>query len=310
MANWSHNVDDIFAGDQATALAYATPAGGVVCTPVTNFGQRDRSTATIIVNSSIGMPGKLERIRRNPKVALAFHTRAHGFSDRVEYVLVQGTASLSPPIPDYPSTLDSWEDFDGPRPTAPLWKHWLRVYYTRVEIRIAVERIAVWPDLNCTGEPQIHGTPTPAERPPAQRPPANGTRPRVDHRKTARNAAGLPNVLLGWIDADEYPFVVPAGITGTDHAGILLTTPEGTVPPGGRRAGLTAHSFTRHVLGQHQQINTGWLQTEHDTVRYAPHTRSGHRIPPSPLLYRLAVGYGTRRGLRAQKKQQPTDRQR
>lgn len=308
MANWPHTVDDILAGDQATALAYATPAGGVVCTPVTNFGQRDRTGATITVNSSIGMPGKLERIRHNPRVALAFHTRAHGSSDRPEFVLVQGTASLSPPIPDYPSTLDSWERFDGPRPTAGFWKHWLRVYYTRVEIRIAVERIAVWPDLHCTGEPQIHGAPRTPEQPRAQRAPANGTRPRVDHRKTARHAARLPNVLLGWVDADEHPFVVPAGIIGTDPEGILLTTTEGTVPPGGRRAGLTAHSFTRHVLGQHQQINTGWLQTEHGTVRYAPHTRSRHRIPPSPLLYRLAVGYGTRRGLRAQR--QATEPQR
>lgn len=81
-----------------------TPAGGVVLGPVTNFATHDRDAGTVTVNSSIGAWKKLERIRHNPRVALAFHTREHGFTDRPEYVLVQGTASLSEPIADYPAT--------------------------------------------------------------------------------------------------------------------------------------------------------------------------------------------------------------
>ena len=86
-------------------LAYVTPASGVVLTPVTNFGVRDREAGTVTVNTSVGAWKKLDRIRRNPHVALAFHTRAHARHDRPEYVLVQGRASLSEPIPDYPASV-------------------------------------------------------------------------------------------------------------------------------------------------------------------------------------------------------------
>ena len=90
--HWPGTVDSVLGGDQVLALAYCTPASGVVIAPVTNFGLRDPATGTVIVNSSVGAWKKLDRIRRNPRVALAFHTRRHGFSDRPEYVLLQGTA--------------------------------------------------------------------------------------------------------------------------------------------------------------------------------------------------------------------------
>src|SRR5918999_4821765 len=90
---WPDSADEILAGDQTVALAYVTPAKGVVVAPVTNFGLRDRATGTTTPNSSIGAWKKLDRIRRNPQVALAFHTREHGFTDRPEYVLLQGTAA-------------------------------------------------------------------------------------------------------------------------------------------------------------------------------------------------------------------------
>lgn len=297
--SWSDEIDEILAGDQSIVLAYGTPAGGVVCAPVTNFGQRDRETGTITVNSSVGMPKKLERIRNDPRVALAFHTRRHGFSDRPLYVLVQGTATLSDPIPRYPDMLGAdWDRFDGPRATGTFWEWWLRIYYTRVEVRISVERVSAWPDLACRGSPETHGTPLLAQAPSSHRDPAKGTGSRIDHHAAARKIARLPDVLLGWMDADQRPFVAPVEVNGTDDTGIALTAPHDLLPAGGRRAGLTAHTFTQHVLGQHQQIHTGWLQADDSSALYMPHTRTGHRIPASRLLYRLGVGYGTRRGMR------------
>jgi len=297
--SWTDAIDEVLGGDQAIALAYATPADGVVLAPVTNFGVRDRAAGTVTVNSSIGMWRKLERIRRKPHVSLVFHTRRHGFSDRPEFVLVQGRAALSEPIPDYPAVLGStWDRFDGPRATGAFWKWWLRAYYTRVEIAVAVERVLTWPDLACTGEPAVRGTPLPATEPAAQEPPARGTGPRLDAASAATRASELPDVLLGWIGADRFPVVVPVEITGGDESGMRLAAPGGAVPAGGRRAGLTAHAFTRHVLGQAQRIHTGWLEADRGTIRYAPHTRAGHRLPPVPFLYRLAVGWGTRRGIR------------
>ena len=98
---WPDNVDEILGSDQVVALAYTTPANGVILTPLTNFGLRDREAGTLSpVNSSVAAWRKLDRIRKSPKVALAYHTRTHGFSDRREYVLVQGTASLGEPVED------------------------------------------------------------------------------------------------------------------------------------------------------------------------------------------------------------------
>src|SRR5207245_8513770 len=94
---WPGEVDEILGADQVVAFAHVTPMHGVVVTPLTNTGLRDAVAATAEpVSSSVGMWRKLDRIRREPRVAVAYHTREHGFSDRPEYVLLQGRASLSP----------------------------------------------------------------------------------------------------------------------------------------------------------------------------------------------------------------------
>src|ERR687892_2513812 len=93
IANWPGAADEILGGDQVVVFAHVTPARGVVLTPLTNTGLREREAGTMTpVSSSIGMWRKFERVRRNPHVAVVYHTREHGFSDRPEYVLVQGRA--------------------------------------------------------------------------------------------------------------------------------------------------------------------------------------------------------------------------
>jgi hypothetical protein len=294
---WSERVEEILDGDHAVALAYATPGGGVVLAPVSNFGLHDRADGFVTVNSSVGAWKKLERIRRNPHVALAFHTRTHATHARPELVLVQGRALLQPPVADYPSSvLEHWERLEPWRDLGPLWKRWLRVYALRVEIRVALERVVVWPELACQGTPEVEGAPLPTEAPTPQDPPAKGTAPRVNHARAARRAARLPNVLLGWVGADGFPFVVPVRVGAAVERGILLESPPRVAPPGGRRAGLTAHWFSRGVVGQRQMICTGWMESgpAGDTVTYSPHTLAAYRMPSSRLVYRLAVGLFTR----------------
>jgi hypothetical protein len=268
---------------------------------VTNFGVRDREAGTVTVNSSVGAWKKLDRIRRNPQVALAFHTREHATHERPEYVLMQGRAQLSPPIPDYPARIiENWERFERWRGVGTLWKRWLRVYALRVAITVAVERVTVWPDLGCRGASALSGAPAPANPPEPQRPPARGTGPRIDHRRAARRAAGLPQILLGWVGADGFPVAVPVEIEAAEERGIALRTPGGLVPAGGRRAGLTAHWFARRVIGQHQRVHTGWLQAgpEGHRALYAPHTLAAYRFPSSEILFRIVAGAGTRWRLR------------
>jgi hypothetical protein len=315
---WPDAVDEVLTGDQVVGFAYVTPASGVVLLPLTNMGLSDRAAGTVEpVSSSVGAWKKLERIRRDPQVAVAYHTREHGFSDRSEYVLVQGRASLSPVAEtDWVERhLESWERFAGPVPRGPLAERWLHAFHWRVGVQIAIERIAVWPDLACAGAPEVHGAPLP--QPPApHRPPGGGTAPRIRHRRAARRAAALPNVLLGWVGADGFPMVVPVGVRGIDPGGILLDLPPGgptgagdaglprspgaELARGGRRAGLLAHSFARYTFGQHKRAHTGWVEAPEGSgpAVYAPHTESGYRFPESRLLFRLVSGAVTTAGVR------------
>jgi hypothetical protein len=291
---WPEPVDEVIASDQVVVLAHLTPARGVVLTPLTNFGTRDRDAGTLAaVNSSVGVWRKLEAMRARPQVALAYHTRKHGFSDRPEYVLVQGRATVLPPDPDLPRTMgERWERFGGDtdftRPMRWLQRAWLR----RCVVELAIERVVAWPDLACRGEPEVFGAPLPAGPPPSQRPPRNGTAPRVNHRRAARRARRLPHVLAGWAGADGFPMVVPVEAGETTDRGIAL---RGPLPPGGRRAGLCAHDFARFTYGQEQRRHTGWLE---DGV-YAPHTRAGYRLPESRLVFHLVGGAFTRWGIRS-----------
>jgi hypothetical protein len=292
VVTWTDDVDEILASDLAAGFAYLTPARGVVITPMAPLALRDREAGTVTVTTSQAMWKKLDRVRRHSGVALAYHAREHGLTDRPGFVLVQGRASF-PTRPDrdwLESITPEWEQFLGPRSTG-LAGRMLDVYYwQRVPITIQVERIVAYPDDSAAGKPQILGTP-PAEPAPSQQPPRGGTAPRVDATKVAAHAQRLPHTLLGWCGSDDMPEVVPvAAVEGGDSA-VKLTVPAGSVPTGGRRAGLTSHQFEPRMIGQEQRVYTGWLESDgSDRVNYAPHTKAGYRLPASKLAFTLASG--------------------
>src|SRR6478672_2042036 len=94
--SWPDEVDEVIGGDLAAGVVYATPAKGVVIAPMAPLGLRDRERGTVTVTTSLGLWKKLDRIRSNPSVAIAFHARDHADTDRPEFVLVQGNATFSP----------------------------------------------------------------------------------------------------------------------------------------------------------------------------------------------------------------------
>src|SRR3954464_5409690 len=99
---WPDSVDDVIGGDLTAALSYLTPAGGAVVTAVAPIGLRDRAAGTVSFTQSLGFGRKLERIEKDPRVALAYHAREHGRSKSSRYVLVQGSAAVvKEPDADY-----------------------------------------------------------------------------------------------------------------------------------------------------------------------------------------------------------------
>lgn len=211
---WSDDVDEILASDLAAGFAYLTPAKGVVMVPMAPLGIRDREAGTVTLSTSQGLWKKLDRIRRNPGVAVAYHARELGMTDRPGFVLVQGRASFKT-VPDrewLESITPEWERFLGPRLRGPA-RRLLDVYYwKRVAITIQVDRIVAYPDNAAEEEPQIFGTELPAPAPP-QSAPKGGTEPRVDVARVAEHARRLPHTLLGWCGADDLPNVIPVSVT-------------------------------------------------------------------------------------------------
>ncbi len=302
---WPDRADLAISGDLTAALAYVTPAGGAVVTAVSPIGLRDRDGGTVSFTTSLGFGKKLERIARNPRVALAYHAREHGFADAPDYVLVQGDAQASvQPSRDYlEHTLrPAATRFMGPPKEGRIfWDRWLRQYYQdRVPVAVSASRVSVWDNLGCTGQAEVHGAPHAGE-PPPQAAPGKGTAPRVDAVRAARRLRGLDHALLAYVGGDGYPEIVPVEIGGGGPEGIRLSSTR-LLPPGGRRAGLLAHSFRPKLIGLAARQHTGWLTVDEDGALYAPHTESGFRAPPNKTLLLFFNGLLAKQGLRRARK--------
>lgn len=292
---WSDADDAIIGGDLTGALAYVTPAGGAVVTAVAPIGLRDREAGTVGFTTSLGFGRKLDRIKQDPRVALAYHAREHGFATEPRFVLVQGTATYDGD-PDQ-AVLDqrvrpASTRFLGPPKTGLFWDRWLKAYYNdRVLVTVKVARVTSWPDPACEGEPTCSGAPLPTDEPPPQQAPKNGTGPRVDVAAAHRRVRSLPHVLLAYVGSDGFPVIVPITVGDSDGNGLRIAGP---LPRGGRRAGLLAHRYEPMLIGLEARQHTGWLEDG----TYAPHTENGFRAPSNKTLLLLANGFLARRGLK------------
>jgi hypothetical protein len=299
--SWPDHVDEILDADLTAALGYVTPAGGAVVMAVAPIGLRDREHGAVGFTTSLGFAKKLQRIKTEPRVALAYHAREHGASDRSEFVLVQGRAEPveKPTDEDRAMVRRLAEPRLGSAREGFFWDRWLREYYmVRIPVWVHVDRLTVWPDLRCQGEPEVHGEPAPATAPAPQKAPRNGTGPRVDMDRVAKRLAKTPHVLLGHVGADGYPTVGPVDVHGSDAAGLELTGAPGVIPPGARRAGLLGHAYKPKLIGLTARQHTGWLEAGDDRALYAPHTETGFVAPPNKTLLLLGNGLQAKLGVR------------
>ncbi|MFF0970815.1 hypothetical protein ACWDQO_36775 [Streptomyces sp. NPDC003703] len=269
--------------------------------PVSPTGLVDRDAGSIGVTTSLAFNGKLFHILRDAHVAMAYHTREHGFATADDFVLAQGVATV--PLAPSPEVLAGLAPrvarFLGDMPSGRFCDWALGDYLdNRVVIDIAVRRVASWPDARGTGERATSGAAWPQEAPASQHAPAKGTGPRVDTRKLHGRLRKLPHQLLAYRGTDGYPVVVPVRVTGHSERGVLLEAAEGLLPPGVRRAGLTAHSFGPKAVGLANRVCTGWLETSGDTAVYAPHTSAGFAAPPVKSVQLFFNGMFAKQGWR------------
>ena len=293
---WDDRTDAILDGDLTAALSYVTPAGGAVVTPVAPIGLRDRAANRVTFTTSLGFGRTLDRIKADPRVALAYHAREHGFADGEDYVLVQGRATVDEDTIRLDTEVrPASTRFMGPPKTGVFWDRWLQAYYQdRVPVDVAVERVVRWPDLRCAGDADASLPESPAP----QSPPKNGTGPRVDVERAAERLRELPHVLLGFRGGDGFPVVVPVEVGEARTEGVELRAAPGLLPTGGRRAGLLGHSYRAKLIGLATRQHTGWLEVEGDRAVYAPHTEQGFKAPANKTVLLLANGFMARRGLK------------
>jgi hypothetical protein len=301
---WSDEVDSVIGGDLTAAVAYGTPAGGAVVTAVAPVGLRDRERGTVGFTTSLGFGRKLERLKADPRIALAYHARDHGFATSPLFVLVQGRATVvEDPDRDWLENElgPAAARFMGPPKRGPLWDRWLREYYAdRVPVHVAVERIVVWPTLSASGRPEVIGAPLPATPPEPQSAPKNGAGPRLDAERAARRMARQPHRLVAYRGADGLPMIVPVSLDGGSADGLHLRAAPGLIPPGGRRAGIIGHSYRAKLIGLGARQHTGWLHgaDEHGRALYSPHTSASFDAPPNKTLLLIANGFMAKRNLR------------
>jgi hypothetical protein len=286
---WSDEVDEVLDGDLTTGLGYVTPAGGVVISAVAPLGLRDRDAGTVTFTTSLGFGKKLERMKRNPRVALAYHAREQGFSGSSLYVLVQGMARpTTEPSRDYLERViqPAATRFMGPPKEGVFWDRWLQAYYAdRVPVEVQVERVRVLPGDSLVSSP------------PSQSPPKKGVEARVKPTKLT-----LPHRLLGWVGEDGFPELVPFDAPTVYGHGFDISSPAG-LPEGERRAGVLAHDYRAQLVGIESRQHTGWLTVEDGEGFYSPHTVAGFKAPANKTLLLLANGFMARRGLKKARKE-------
>lgn len=299
---WDDAVDEVITGDLTAALGYRTPAGGVVVQAVAPIGLRDRAAGRVGFTTSLGFSKKLERIARDQRICMAFHTREHGTAQGTRYVLVQGNATVieNPSDAERARVQTHASRYLGPARTGRFWDYWLSEYYrARVPVWIDVDRVVTWPALDCAGLPVVSGEPLPEAPPNPQAAPRNGTGPRVDVARAAKRLSGTAHTMLGFAGADGRPLVLPVAVAAADPSGLSLSA-AWPPPPGGRRAGLLGHSYRPQLIGLRTRQYTGWLTVGADgAMRYAPHTETGYVAPPNKTLLLLLNGALAKRGTRA-----------
>ena len=275
---------DAFAGFLTTEYTTIDSRQQPIVWPVTPY--YSDGAETIDVTTGIGYPKKANDARRNPQVSLLFSEPHGSTTPTTACVLVQGTADVDDR--DLDANRDRYWRESGQKLPATKDMHppafmrkLMAWYYARVYVKVRPERVFVWPDGDCSKEPDLYGADLEEvrsghiEKPLAPHEPAEGGAVRWDER-IEQLGERYPKAVLSWVGPDGFPLSARLPVSldsaarkvrlGAEPAGLPLT--EG-------RVSLVAHSHGPNFEWQENFQLRGDLARDGDGWALTPHRLVG-----------------------------------
>ena len=293
------DIQQVFDRFITTEYTTVDRAGQPISWPVTPYyspGARD-----IDVTTGLGYPKKAADAEINPKVALLFSDPTGCGLERPPQVLVQGIADVDDRDLDANrerygrESLEKLPATKSMMPPKPL-QRLLGWYFTRIYVHVRPERVFVWPEGDCTREPQLLDAHLEEvrsghdEEPEAPPPAIEGGEPIWEERMDQLGDR-YPTAVLAVVSPDGFPFALRVPIAVDRGARRLRLTAEPIgVPLAPGLACITAHDHAPDFTWQRNFQVRGDLVEEDGGWALVPHKLvGGFELPPGSALagYRL-----------------------
>lgn len=274
-ANWPDEVMPIFERAITTEYATLTARGAPLTYPVTPYVGEDGKT--LDVSTGLTYPGKAERARRNPKVALLFSDPVGTGLRKPPVVLVQGMAAVRDA--DLQANMDRYLRLSFqklPQAYAGIPAFMLRRmgwYYARIWIQVTPLRMLWWPEGNLERPAEVWEAPADLTIPQSD-PAPQGKAPGAWNTGATDWQAGaelaiqkLGNPVLTLVDAQGFPLLMRVSGTRLTPTGFQFDLPKGypeTLLAGtmSGAACLTFHSHPEQFTGQQNMVFTGKVEAD------------------------------------------------
>jgi len=153
-----HDVQAVFERFVTTEYTTIDARGQPITWPVTPYYHGGEGC--VDVTTGVGYPKKADDARRNPHVSLLFSDATGARMEHAPMVLVQGTArvdeeDLEANRERYVREASAKLPGSALRRTPKFLHGYLSWYFDRIYVHVWPERVYVWPDGDCTREPEL-----------------------------------------------------------------------------------------------------------------------------------------------------------
>jgi len=247
------------------------------------------------VTTGVGYPKKADDARRNPQVSLLFSDATGAGIEHAPMVLVQGTARVDEE--DLRANRERyWREATAKlsgnalRHTPKLLHNYLSWYFDRIYVHVWPERVYVWPEGDCTREPELFDAHIEevrsghSEEPDEPHSPPDAGAATWDERMDELGDR-YRTAVLSLVSPDGFPFSlrVPVKVDrGARRVRIDADALGVPVQPG--LACVCAHEHAPDFSWQRNFQVRGDLVEDDDGWSVVPHKLvGGLELPPSPI---------------------------